>query len=85
MLIKDDPHYSKFKFERQSNFKPQLVNTLGIFENAQVYQKVLAVLALVSSMYDGAKLRLDAEEEEKKEEESKEPVVSHLLSNVLFD
>jgi len=33
ILIKDDPHYSKFKFERQSNFKPNIVNTLGIFEN----------------------------------------------------
>ena len=37
ILIRDDPHYSKFKFERQSNFKPSLVNTLGLFENEAVY------------------------------------------------
>ena len=33
IALESDLHYSKFKNERQSNFKPNVVNTLGLFEN----------------------------------------------------
>ena len=51
LLLHNDPHYSKFKFERQSNFKPGVMNTLGLFENQTVYKKLLAMLNLVGQMY----------------------------------
>ena len=41
ILIKDDAHYSKFKFERQSNFKTGMVNSLGLFENPAVYRTIM--------------------------------------------
>ena len=77
LLIEGDLHYSKFKFERKSNFKPSLINSLGIFENQTIYKKLLAMLHLVGQMYQGQTLKLPlncnssgaAEEEEKKEEE----------------
>ena len=47
LLIENDGHYSKFKFERQSNFKADVVNTLGLFENQTLYKKLLAMLNLV--------------------------------------
>jgi len=88
ILIKDDPHYSMYKFERQTNFKPSLINTLGILENQAVYKKILSMLSLVSTMYQGVPLTTQegSQEEEKKEEESKEAShVSELaLDQVLF-
>ena len=86
ILIKDDAHYSKFKFERQTNFKPNLTNTLSIFENPAIYKKVLSMLSLISSMYQGKSLAMDSQEEEKKEEESKEatPLSQCTLDQALF-
>ena len=47
MVIENDLHYSKFKYERQSNFKSNVVNTLGLFEQESVYKTVLAQLSTV--------------------------------------
>ena len=41
-IIANDEHYSKFKYDRQSNFKHAVVNTLGIFEQESIYKTVLA-------------------------------------------
>jgi len=84
-VITNDPHYSKFKFDRQSNFKPSVLNSLGIFENQSVYNRVMAQLDLVGQMYSGAAFSLLlGDEEEKKEEETKEATPSQALSQVLF-
>lgn len=87
ILIKDDPHYSKYKFERQSNFKTSLINTLGVLENQAVYKKILSMLSLVSTMYQGVPLTTqEGSQEEEKKEESKEasPVSQLALDQVLF-
>ena len=78
LLIAGDLHYSKFKFGRHSNFKPAMVNSLGIFENQTIYKKFLAMLHLVGQMYQDQTLKLplscsssasaNNDEEEKKEE-----------------
>jgi hypothetical protein len=84
-VITNDPHYSKFKFNRQSNFKPSVVNSLSIFENQSVYNRVMAQVDLVGQMYSGVALNLPlGDEEEKKEEETKEATPSQALSQVLF-
>ena len=41
-IIQDDPKYACFKFDRHSNFKGGLLNSLGIFENQEVYRKFVA-------------------------------------------
>lgn len=41
-IIKDDPKYACFKFDRHSNYKGGILNTLGIFENQIVYRKFIA-------------------------------------------
>jgi len=87
ILIKGDPHYSKYKFERQSNFKTSLINTLGVLENQAVYKKILSMLSLVSTMYQGVPLTTqEGSQEEEKKEESKEasPVSQLALDQVLF-
>ena len=71
LIIENDPVYSRQKFERKSNFKPHVVNSLGIFENEAIFKKLTGQLSLVASMYAGGPLALNVEEE-KKEEESKE-------------
>ena len=81
ILIKDDTHYSKFKFERQTNFKPNLTNTLSIFENPAIYKKVLSMLSLISSMYQGKTLAMDSQEEESKEAT---PLSQQTLEQALF-
>lgn len=86
ILIENDLHYSKFKFERQSNFKYGVVNTLGLFENTSIFKKISALLAVICDMYAGRPLKLAGDEEEKKAaEESKEPSQGFNLESVLFD
>ena len=60
-IIKDDEHYKRFKFDRHSNFKRNVVNTLGIFENEKVYQKLMMQLCQVSKMYTTESLMEDEE------------------------
>ena len=60
LLIEGDSHYSKFKFERQSNFKPSMVNSLGIFENEKIYTKLLAMLHVIGQMYEGNQLDISS-------------------------
>ena len=77
-----------YKFERQSNFKPSLINTLGVLENQAVYKKILSMLSLVSTMYQGVPLTTqEGSQEEEKKEESKEasPVSQLALDQVLFN
>ena len=77
MVVKGDAHYSKFKFARQTNFKPGMINTLGIFENEAIFKRILSQIDIVSKMYAGTPLSLTFEEEKKagEEEESKEASV----------
>ena len=51
MIIDGDTHYSKFKFDRHSNFKHGIVNTLGIYENVNFFSKQLGQLAMIGCMY----------------------------------
>ena len=51
MIVDGDAHYSKFKFDRHSNFKHGIMNTLGIYENSEIFNKQLGQLALIAGMY----------------------------------
>jgi len=68
MVVKNDAHYSKFKFARQSNFKPGMINVLGIFENEAIFKRVVNQIEIVSKMYAGNTLNLTFDQEEESKE-----------------
>lgn len=37
LTIRDDPAYSRYKFDRKSNFKKNLINSLGLLDNEALY------------------------------------------------
>ena len=39
MIIDGDAHYGKFKYDRHSNFKHGIINTLGVYENPAILNK----------------------------------------------
>ena len=38
-ICENDTHYAKFKWDRHSNFKHGVLNTLGVFENSELFSK----------------------------------------------
>ena len=52
MVTRGDKVYSYFKWDRKTNYKENLLNTLGIWELPQVfaaYQGALGVVAVVNA------------------------------------
>ena len=88
MVVKGDAHYSKFKFARQTNFKPGMINTLGIFENEAIFKRILSQIDIVSKMYAGTPLSLTFEEEKKVEltvDDDRDPVKKKIVEEKVED
>lgn len=71
-ISENDTHYGKFKYDRHSNFKHGVINTLGIFENHNVFVKQIGQLALIGGMYTNRASWGSRSANEESKEESKE-------------
>ncbi len=49
-MIKQDKVYSYFKFDRKSNYKPDLCNSLGIFEQPETFALIHTTLTTISNL-----------------------------------
>ena len=80
----NDPHYAKFKWDRHSNFKYGVLNTLGVFENSELFAKQVGQLALIGGMYtDRTEWVIQSSEETK--EATGEASLVEFVKQVAYD
>ena len=83
MIIEGDKHYSKFKFDRRSNFKHGIINSLSVYENEAVLAKQIGQMALIGGMYTD-KTDYQIQEAEETKEESKGNDLTEFIAKVVY-